>query len=346
MMRLAAIQFFATPFDRDRNLDTAGRLAGEAAAQGAQCVVLPELFNTGYVYSSRLTQAAEDEDGPTLAWLRERSAALGAHLGGTLLLRQAGHVYNVFVLAAPDGGLQRYAKRHPFLWERCFFEPGAQPAIAETALGRLGLLVCWDAAQPAAWAAYAGRVDAVLVASAPARFHRAVLNFPAGQKAYLAQLMPALLRQREALDGLYSTHIAACAAALRVPVAHAVMAGRFVTRLPFPRFSLLCAAWRTPRYWPLARAAPLASLRATFYGGSTVYDARGVALAQVEAQPSGQVGGLIGGEEGLAVAAVEPGAAGGQAGAAPRPGVPAELRLFERLLQPLAAGAYRKRGNF
>jgi predicted amidohydrolase len=333
-MRLAAIQFFATPFDRDRNLATAARLVGEAAGQGAQCLVLPELFSSGYVYSPRLTHAAEDERGPTMSWLRERSQALGVYLAGSLLLRQSDRVYNVFALAAPDGRLHTYRKRHPFLWERCFFEPGSEPVIAETALGRLGLLVCWDVAQPAAWAAYAGRVDAVLVASAPPRFHRAVLNFPAAQKAYLAQLMPALLRDREALDGLYSTHVSACAAALGVPVAQAVMAGRFVTQLPFPRLSLLSAAWRSPRYWPLARVAHLATLRATFYGGSAIYDARGSALAQVQ------------GEEGLALAEVAPEAADGHAEAAPPPHLPGELRLFERLLRPFTASAYRKNRDY
>jgi predicted amidohydrolase len=329
-MRLACLQYFATPLNRERNLTTATRLAREAGARGAQLMVLPELFNTGYAYSPRLTQAAEEEAGPTVTWMRELSAALGAHLAGSLLLRQAGHIYNAFALAAPNGRLTTYHKRHPFLWERCYFEPGSEPVIAETALGRLGMLVCWDVAQPAAWSSYQGRVDAVLVASTPARFHRAVLNFPGGQKAYLAQLMPALLRDRDALDGLYSVHIAACAAALRVPVAHCVMAGRFVSQLPFPRFSLLSAAWRRPRYWPLARQAHLASLRATFYGNSAIYDERGVTLAGVK------------GEEGIAMADVEIGAGAGRSGPVPRPRIPAELRVFERLLRPLAARAYQQ----
>src|SRR5258708_10168799 len=291
-MRAAAVQLSATPFDRQRNLDAAGRLARQAVSQGAQLVVLPELFNTGYVFSPRLTQSAEAVDGPTVTWLRQQSAALGAHLAGTLLLRRAGQVHNVFVLAVPDGGLHTAAKRHPFLWERCYFEPGGAPAIAETALGRLGLLVGWDALHPASWAACAGRVDAVLMASAAARWHRSVLNFPGARKVYLAQLMPALLRERDALDQLYSTHLAACAAALGVPVVQAVMAGRFVTPIPLARFSLLCAAWRRPRYWPLARQAHLASLRATFYGGSAIYDGRGGVLAAAVGEEGGAMADL------------------------------------------------------
>ncbi len=43
-MRTAAVQFFATPFDLTRNLQTAERLIRSAAAQGARLIVLPELL--------------------------------------------------------------------------------------------------------------------------------------------------------------------------------------------------------------------------------------------------------------------------------------------------------------
>src|SRR5580704_3478021 len=92
MTTAAAIQFFATPFARDHNLATAARLVRAAAGQGARLIVLPQMFNTGSVYSPRLTQAAEDDAdaGPTVAWLLEQSAALGVHLGGSLLTRATG----------------------------------------------------------------------------------------------------------------------------------------------------------------------------------------------------------------------------------------------------------------
>ncbi|MGH2524378.1 MAG: nitrilase-related carbon-nitrogen hydrolase, partial [Anaerolineales bacterium] len=69
MLRAAALQFFATPFDLSRNLETAERLIRLAAGQGAQLIVLPELFNTGYVYTPRLITFAENEAGLTLRHL-------------------------------------------------------------------------------------------------------------------------------------------------------------------------------------------------------------------------------------------------------------------------------------
>ena len=320
---IAVLQFFSTPLSRERNLAVAARLAQAAAGQGARLLVLPGLFNTGYVYTPRLRAAAETEAGPTLAWLKATSAALGVHLGGALLLRQGSHVYNTFVLAGPNGQLHQACQRRPWLWEHAFFDGGSAPAVAETPLGRLGLLVGWDAARPSLWAGLAGKVDALLVASAAPRFHRAVLNFPGARKAYLSQLLPALLRQRDELDGLFSTRLAACAAALGVPVAHAAMSGRFVSQLPYPRLSLLVAVYDQPRYWPLARQAPQASLRATFYAASAIYDGQGETLARVED------------EEGLAMAGVTLGQPAARPKPVPRLSVPLELRLLDALLSVL-----------
>src|SRR5215510_9883877 len=75
-LRASALQFSSTPFALSRNLESAERLIREAAAQGAQIVVLPELFNTGYVYTPRLFAAAETEDGATLRRLTSLSAEL------------------------------------------------------------------------------------------------------------------------------------------------------------------------------------------------------------------------------------------------------------------------------
>lgn len=328
---VAALQFAATPFDLTRNLETARRLVRQAAAGGARLVVLPEMFNTGYVYTPRLGAFAETEQGLTLRVLRDLSAELGVCLAGSLLLRQGGQVYNTLALVQPGGRLHCYHKQHPFLWERCYFAPGQGPLVVETEFGRLGCLLGWDLAHPAAWDAYAGRVDLLVAASAPPRLHRAVLNFPLGRKVYLAQLLPGLLRQRDALDGLYQAGVAQRAVALGVPVAHAVLSGRFVTELPLARLSLLAAAGARPRYWPLLRQARLASLRATFYAATAIYSAAGAALAQVE------------GDEGLALAEVEFGAAGpAPATAAPPTPIPAAVRRFERLLRPFAARYYRE----
>jgi predicted amidohydrolase len=328
-MRAASAQFSSTPFALTRNLETAERLIREAAAQGAQIVVLPELFNTGYVYTPRLFSAAETSDSTTLRWLTNLSAELNVHLAGSLLLREGAHIFNTFVLVTPAGKIHKYRKQYPFLWEYCYFESGREPLIVETDLGRFGLLVCWDIAYPLAWEAYRGNVDAVLVASAAPRLHRAVLNFPLGKKIYLAQVMPIMLRQREAMDRWFAEDLGMRAAQMGAPVIHAAMAGRFVTEVPFPRLSFFAAALTKPTLWPLAAQAHLTSLRATFYGTSAIYSAQGESLAQVA------------GEEGYAIADVALGV-GSPPPVPPNLYIPPAFRFVEFMLKLLSSAYYRR----
>src|SRR5262245_19500277 len=114
-LHVAAVQFFATPFDLARNLDTAERLVRQAAAHGARLVVLPAYFNTGYVYSPRFTAAAEPEDGPTTSWLHRLSHELNIVLGGALLRRSGGQVFTTFILAEPNGQTHLHHQQHPLL---------------------------------------------------------------------------------------------------------------------------------------------------------------------------------------------------------------------------------------
>ncbi len=324
-MRVAALQFFATPFDLARNLDTAERLARQAAAQGARLLALPAFFNTGYVYTPRLPAAAEGTDGLTVQWLRRLSAELNALMGGALLVREGAKVFNTFVLAEPNGNLHTYRQSYPFLWEHGYFDAGRQPLMADTTLGRIGLLTGWDAAHHTMIAAYRGQVDMALMTSALPRFHRAVLNFPLGKKIYLAQLTPSLLRHREAIDDWPVGGVSACAALIGAPLIHAAMAGRLVTELPSPRLSFWLMALSQPRYWPLALRAKSASLRATFSGASAIVNARGETLA------------LRGSEEGLALAEIAPGLTPDQP---PMPDppylwphIPAQWQILDRVLK-------------
>ena len=270
-MRLAAIQLFATPFALEANLDRAATLIRQAHEQGALLALLPELFNCGYTYSIQNFKAAEPLDGPTTSWLREMARTYGLYVGGSFLRSDHGRVFNSLVLAGPSGDMYIYDKIHPFLWERCYFERGAQPVIAETELGRIGLMVCWDIAHREPVTTYKGKVDLVLVSSAPARFHRAVLNFPAGRKLYLAQLNRAFLKMRAQADQWYAEDVGRRARWFGAPIVHAVMSGRFVSSVPFPRTSLIGASRGHPRFYSFLREAPLATMRANFFGTTAIY---------------------------------------------------------------------------
>lgn len=289
---VAAVQFFATPFALTRNLQTAERLVRQAVGQGAQVVVLPAFFNTGYVYAPRLGAISDSDVAATLGWLTQLASELGILLGGAFLERQGDFLVNTFVLAEPTGALHRAGQRHPFLWEQRYFRAGTGPAVAQTQVGGLGLLAGWDAAYRASWTALAG-ADLILVSSAGPRLHRAVLNFPEAKKVYIADLVPEVLTHREALDDWFLGGLGAGAALANAPVVSATLAGRFVTQLPFPRLSFGLLALGRSRYLNWTGKAPQATLRATFAGTSAVFEASSqtVAAAQAEeAVVAGRVG--------------------------------------------------------
>ncbi len=142
--------------DRARNLDTALRLAGEAADLGAKLVGLPENFAFMGPEEARLA-GAETLEGPSLSAVRELAARRRIHvLAGSIAERtdDPRRTANTSALVGDDGSLLAvYRKIHLFdvaipdgarYAESEGVRPGDQVVVAETALGRIGLSVCYD----------------------------------------------------------------------------------------------------------------------------------------------------------------------------------------------------------
>jgi deaminated glutathione amidase len=157
-MRAAAIQLNATG-DKARNLEIAERLVREAAADGAQLVVLPEKWNV-LGDAQVLREGAEPLSGPTISAASSWARELQVHLvAGSIAERRDGaeKLSNTSVLIGPDGELRaRYRKIHMFdvdvggvaYRESESEEPGKE--IVSSALEpavpgvTLGMTVCYD----------------------------------------------------------------------------------------------------------------------------------------------------------------------------------------------------------
>jgi deaminated glutathione amidase len=155
----AAVQMTSTA-DVERNLDTAERLVGEAAARGAQLVGLPENFA---FLRSEGDPSPEPQplDG---AWVRRmRELARRHHLTlllGSLPERAAGdtRAYNTSVLIGPDGvTIASYRKMHLFdidlpglehLKESRSVVAGETLVVADSPAGPIGLSICYDVRFP------------------------------------------------------------------------------------------------------------------------------------------------------------------------------------------------------
>jgi N-carbamoylputrescine amidase len=275
---LAAIQMYAAPYAVAANLGRARALVEAAAGQGADLVVLPELFNTGYSYSPAMFDYAEPIDGVTAAWLREGARQLGCYLAGGILERHSGDAFSTMILAAPDGDIAAYRKRHPFFWERGLCRSGEALHVAHTALGRIGMLLGADIAYDDA-NAYAGQVDLLILGSTAALLPDGTVTLQDGRSMSMGRFNPAFAGRAAQMRYDYYEGVGRRAAALGVPVVHAVQCGTFVSPLPAERMGLLQMLRRHPRQLGMHLRRGVSTVRAAFLGRSAVFAADGSVLA-------------------------------------------------------------------
>ena len=138
----------------DENLTIIASHIATAAAQGAQLVVLQELHNGPYFCQEEGVDAferAESIPGPSTKRLSELAGRHKIVIVGSLFERRAAGLYhNTAVVFDNDGRLAGiYRKMHipddPGYYEKYYFaqgDTGFNPI--PTAIGRLGVLVCWD----------------------------------------------------------------------------------------------------------------------------------------------------------------------------------------------------------
>lgn len=161
-MRVAVIQH-ASGADADANLARSEHGIREAAAGGARLILLQELHRTPYFCQSEdvaCFDLAEPIPGPSTEQLGRLAAELDVVIVGSLFEKRAAGLYhNTAVVLDTDGSLAGiYRKMHipddPGFYEKFYFTPGDADRIAftpvQTALGKLGVLVCWDQWYPEA----------------------------------------------------------------------------------------------------------------------------------------------------------------------------------------------------
>lgn len=147
--KVAVCQMNSDPGNKADNLKKAEALIRAAASLGAELVLLPETFTTGFDIVSNISDLAESVPGPTTDFLAGLTRELGIYFYASLV-EQAGEKYhNTAVFISPAGELlMAYRKVHLFSTEHELFEPGDQPAIVETELGTFGLTICMDLCFP------------------------------------------------------------------------------------------------------------------------------------------------------------------------------------------------------
>ena len=151
--KVGLIQMAAGPAP-DENLEHAVSLIQQAAEQGARVICLPELFRSRYFCQREdpdMFELAEQVPGPTT----ERIAAVARKVAAVVIVpvferRAPGLYHNSAVVIDADGTVAGvYRKMHipddPAYYEKYYFTPGDLGFRAfDTAVGRVGTLICWD----------------------------------------------------------------------------------------------------------------------------------------------------------------------------------------------------------
>ena len=170
-MRVAAAQATPAILDAEASIAKAVELIERAAADGAELVVLPETFVPLYPSQAwaapaagfngwdelwqRLWENSVDVPGPLVDELVQACRRSGAHCAIGVNERESerpGSLYNTLILVGPEGVAWKHRKLMPTHHERLFHGIGAGDDLvaAQTPLGRIGGLICWENRMPLA----------------------------------------------------------------------------------------------------------------------------------------------------------------------------------------------------
>jgi len=150
---VAATQMASGP-DREANIANAEKLIRQAARQGANVILIQELFESPYFCKDHLAKhfelALPIAENPAVKRLSKVAAELGVALPLSVFERAENAYFNTLVMVDADGRtLGIYRKSHipesPGYHEKFYFSPGDTGfKVWPTRFGRLGVAVCWD----------------------------------------------------------------------------------------------------------------------------------------------------------------------------------------------------------
>lgn len=194
MVRVAAVQQPGVYYDKDGCLERAAELIGQAADDGVELMVFPEAWVPGYpdfvwglvpsnnagdlerLYGRLFANAVDlsaDELSPVRTAAREHGIVVVMGINERASEMSAGTLYNTAVTIDATGEiLNVHRKVMPTNAERTVwgFGDGQGLRVVDTAVGRVGVLLCWENFMPLARAAiYAQNVE---IYCAPTADHR------------------------------------------------------------------------------------------------------------------------------------------------------------------------------
>lgn len=158
LLRVALLQRSVKDGQPGENVQAVEAGVRQAAEEGTQLLLLPELWSTGFVLE-HAASLAEGLQGPTVQQWHAWAQRYRLYIVGSLLERDdQGRIYNTALCVGPEGLLGTpYRKIHLFgpMHEDRYLTPGHRPVIWALPWGPVGIGICYDLRFPELWRAYA-----------------------------------------------------------------------------------------------------------------------------------------------------------------------------------------------
>jgi len=152
-VKVAAIQMSCSPIQQE-NLEKAEKMIREAASQGANLILLPELFDRWYFCQERRYDyygfAQSVDEHPSVLMGRRLAKELHVVLPVSFYEKDGNVLYNSLAFIDADGSLLGvYRKTHipddHYYQEKFYFTPGNTGfKVFDTVVGKIGAGICWD----------------------------------------------------------------------------------------------------------------------------------------------------------------------------------------------------------
>ncbi|WP_090551112.1 carbon-nitrogen hydrolase family protein [Natronincola ferrireducens] len=204
---VAVCQMLVTD-NKKKNLEKAEAMIREAQSQGAQLVVLPEIFNCLY-NNDYMREMAEDFPGVTTTMLRNLAKELGLYIvGGSIPEKSKEKIFNTSYTFNPEGDLiATYRKMHLFdidvkgkitFKESDILASGEGITVVDTEFCKIGIAICYDMRFPELMRLMALKGAEVIVVPAafntttgPAHWHDTIKIRAVDNQVYFIAASPA-----------------------------------------------------------------------------------------------------------------------------------------------------------
>jgi predicted amidohydrolase len=129
--------------DATKNNEHFGQVI-DALPTHADLIILPEMFNTGF--SVNPGRCAEKTGGPTMDFMKQRSAEWNCMISGSIMIAEEDSFFNRLICMRPDGNYDQYDKRHLFRLseEYRIMKSGREKKIVNLKSWNILPLVCYD----------------------------------------------------------------------------------------------------------------------------------------------------------------------------------------------------------